>query len=73
MISLRHKRRDCIGCALCAEVAPHYWRIDADGLAQLRQVAATQPPYQIAHAFPEDLPALRQAARHCPVNLIQIE
>ncbi|EDY81025.1 hypothetical protein VDG1235_642 [Verrucomicrobiia bacterium DG1235] len=73
MLLIKHKRQDCIGCALCAEVAPNYWHMDTEGLAQLHQVHREESPYQIAQGFEEDRPALEEAALHCPVSIIRLE
>lgn len=73
MLLIKHKRRDCIGCAFCAEVAPGYWHMDSEGLAQLHQVLREDDPFQIGQGFEEDRPALAEAAFQCPVGIIRLE
>lgn len=73
MITIKHKRLECIGCALCAEVAPNYWKMDEEGLAQLHQVVEKRDPFEIGQGFEEDRKALQEAADHCPVAIIKIE
>ncbi len=73
-IRIRHKRPECIGCDLCTQIAPQYWYIDdEDGLATLYQVDETRGQFTYADALPNDLAILQEAARSCPVDIIQIE
>ncbi len=72
MITIRHKRIECIGCAFCAEVAPNYWSIDTEGLAQLHHVVDTRDAFEFGRGFEEDREALQEAAFHCPVSIIKI-
>jgi ferredoxin len=73
VITIKHKRLECIGCALCAEVAPNYWKMDEGGLAQLHQILDTDDPYEIGQGFEDDRAALAEAADHCPVSIIRLE
>lgn len=73
MLTIRHKRRDCIGCGFCAEVAPGYWSMDAEGLAQLHQVIREDEPFEFGQGFEEDREPLTEAAFQCPVSIIRIE
>lgn len=71
MIKIRHKKPECIGCKLCADVAPQYFEMDDEGLAQL--IGSTQQGvFQIAEGFDEDLEDLEQAEEGCPVDIIYI-
>ena len=73
-IRIRHKRPECIGCDLCAQVAPQYWYMDEeDGLATLLNVTETRGQFSYADAFDSDLPILEEAARSCPVDIIKVE
>ena len=72
MIKIRHKKPDCIGCKLCADVAPQYFHMDEDGLAQLLS-SSQQGVFQIADGFDEDLNDLEQAVEGCPVDIISIQ
>ncbi len=71
MLSIRHKKPECIGCKLCADVAPQYFEMDSDGLAQLLN-AKTQGVFDTAEGFDEDLEDLQQAEQGCPVNIIRV-
>lgn len=68
-----HKREGCIGCDVCAEVAPAYWFIDENGMAQLRSVSGTDGPFDVAQGFADDLAALEEAAGGCPVQVIRLD
>jgi ferredoxin len=71
MIKIRHKKPECIGCKLCADVAPHYFEMDDEGLAQLIN-SAQQGVFQVAEGFDEDLEDLKLAEEGCPVDIIHI-
>lgn len=71
-IHIAHKKPACIGCALCVEVAPGYWRMDDEGEAQLIQPIRRDAQFEYAHGFEEDRPSLEQAASGCPVGIIRI-
>ena len=60
MIKIRHKKPECIGCKLCADVAPQYFQMDEDGLAQLLN-SKQQGVFQMVDGFDEDLEDLK----HC--------
>jgi len=69
---VRHKRIECVSCALCAEEAPAYWRIDADGLAVLVQVDKTRGPFTFTPAFPQDVRVLEAVEAACPAGIIRV-
>lgn len=71
MVKIRHKKPECIGCKLCADVAPQYFQMDEEGLAQLLG-SSQQGVFQIADGFDEDLEDLIQAEEGCPVDIIHI-
>lgn len=71
-IRIAHKKPECIGCALCAEVAPHYFRMDGEGEAELIRVVRQDKTFQYGQGFAEDLATLRQAEQGCPVDIIRI-
>ncbi|WP_269522874.1 ferredoxin [Coraliomargarita parva] len=72
LIPIAHKKPECIGCMLCAEVAPNYFEMDADGEARLIRVIREDVSFQYSEGFAEDRPALEAAAEGCPVNIIRI-
>jgi ferredoxin len=71
-IQIAHKKSECIGCALCVEVAPAYWQMDEAGEAQLTQVIRRDAQFKYAHGFEDDRAALERAANACPVGIIRI-
>ncbi|ADE55879.1 ferredoxin [Coraliomargarita akajimensis] len=72
LIPISHKKPECIGCALCAEVAPNYFDMDEDGEAQLIRVIREQGKFQFSEGFEEDREALEAAEEGCPVDIIKI-
>ena len=73
MLRIIHKPLECIGCGLCCEVAPSYWYMNDDGLAELRNVLWVKDNLQFGEGWEEDADALRKAEESCPVNIIRIE
>jgi len=72
MLRISHKQIECIGCDLCCQVAPNYWYMNEDGLAQLHSVVDVKGQFQMADGFEEDLEALKKAEEDCPVNIIKV-
>ncbi|MGB0264299.1 MAG: ferredoxin [Opitutales bacterium] len=72
-IPIAHKKPECIGCALCAEVAPNYFEMDADGEAQLIRVIRRKDKFEYSEGFAEDRDVLEAAAEGCPVDIIKID
>jgi ferredoxin len=72
-IKIAHKKPECIGCALCTELAPNYWKMDEDGEAQLIQVTRRDKQFEYADGFEEDRDILSKAAEGCPVGIIRID
>ena len=73
MLRIIHKHRECIGCDLCCEVAPGYWYMNDEGLAELRYVLRVIDNLQFGEGWNEDAETLRRAEKSCPVNIIRIE
>lgn len=71
-INIAHKKPECIGCMLCAEVAPNYWKMDENGEAQLLNVSREDKTFQYGEGFEEDRRILEEAEAGCPVNIIKI-
>lgn len=72
MVKIRHKKSECIGCKLCADVAPCYFQMDEEGLAQLLH-SRQQGVFQTVEGFEEDLEDLLRAEEGCPVDIIHID
>jgi ferredoxin len=72
LIRIAHKKPECIGCALCAEVAPNYFRMDGEGEAELIRVVREDRSFQYGEGFEEDREILLEAEAGCPVDIIRI-
>lgn len=72
LIPISHKKPECIGCALCAEVAPNYFEMDEDGEAQLVQITHLREKFQFGEGFEEDRATLEAAEEGCPMDIIKI-
>lgn len=72
-IRIAHKKSECIGCALCTEIAPDYWTMDANGEAQLRTVIRTDATFEYAEGYTPDRDRLEAAETGCPVGIIQLQ
>jgi ferredoxin len=72
-IRIAHKKAECIGCALCAEVAGDYFAMDENGEAVLRQIIQQQGPFDYAEGYAPDLARLEAAEEGCPVDIIQVQ
>lgn len=68
---IRHKVLECIGCCLCEETAPEYFRMDEDGMAQLIGSEA-EGVFNRAVGLKMDRPELEAAAEGCPVDIIRV-
>lgn len=73
MLSISHKRLECVGCMLCAEVSPNYWKMDDEGLAQLHRVVRAHKHFEYGEGFEEDRRMLKEAEDGCPVGIIRID
>ena len=73
MLKIRHKRPLCIGCDMCVELAPTYFRMEDDGLATLLVVARQEGEFSWAEGFEDDRAVLLEAADECPVDIIEVE
>lgn len=72
VISIAHKRNECIGCGLCIETAPGYWFMNPNGEAELQQVLRTQNNFEYGQGFTHDEDQLYAAEDGCPVKVIRI-
>ena len=72
-LKIAHKKPECIGCMLCAEVAPEYWAMDEDGEAQLINVAREDKTFQYGEGLESDREILKEAETGWPVNIIRVE
>lgn len=70
--TITHFREKCIGCGMCAYIAPEYWELsEQDGLATLKEGKKVKETYRRA-ILPGDEEENIVASRTCPVNIIRI-
>jgi ferredoxin len=72
MLPLFHRQGECIGCDSCTEIAPDYFRMNDEGLAELIRETGTEGPYTRSEGFEEDRDHLQEAAEACPVQIIHL-
>lgn len=69
---IRHDRPGCIGCTMCANIAPKHWEMsDLDGQADLiggEEVDSGQEKSIDESEFQVNM----DAAESCPVNVIHL-
>ncbi|MCC7465128.1 MAG: ferredoxin [Saprospiraceae bacterium] len=72
MIQIIQQREKCIGCNACVEAADYRWRVSRrDGKCTLINGIAKRGFYRVVvddHELEDNL----RAAKHCPVNIIQV-
>jgi ferredoxin len=73
MLRIKHKQNECIGCAQCVELAPDYWELDQDGMAQLLYKSSQWGGHTLGEGFDSDKETLDLAAESCPVNIIKVQ
>ncbi len=71
-VVVRHKALECIGCCACAEVVPHVFEMDDDGMAVLVG-GHKQGVHQVAEVPDMDLADLQVAVEDCPVSIIRVD
>lgn len=72
MPKIIHYRNKCIGCNICFEAQPEYWRLSRrDGKATLVGAILKKDTYILE--IPEfDVEASKVTAEHCPVKVIKV-
>jgi ferredoxin len=72
MYKLIHYRDKCIGCGICYEQQPEYWRMSRkDGKATLVKAAATKNIYILEVNISSKQRSM-ETAKACPVNIIKV-
>jgi ferredoxin len=72
MPKILQQRSKCIGCNLCYEIWPLRWRISrTDGKCTLIGGIEKKGIWQVT-VSEDELPPNREAAKACPVKIIQI-
>lgn len=65
--TIEHDKANCIGCGVCASVAPEFWEMNDDGKSHLKGSKGNKR--QVSDKEAEKNKA---AAESCPVNVIHI-
>lgn len=72
-ITITQQRGKCIGCNYCAEQAPERWRMSKkDGKSVLIGAVEQKGFWTVKVSFAEK-EANENAAKVCPVNIIQVK
>jgi len=71
-MNIRHKKNECIGCALCEQEAPEYFTMDDEGMATLID-SVELDAFHHRKGLEFDRPSLDRAAEGCPVNIIHVD
>lgn len=68
-----HFKKDCISCGACAAIAPEFWEMDEEGLAQLKGSELKDDYWELKIDSEEDKATNQEAADVCPVNIIHVK
>lgn len=68
-----HFKKDCISCGACAAIAPEFWEMDEEGLANLRGSKDVNSHQELEICTEEARAMNQEAANCCPVNIIHIK
>ena len=72
MAKIIHYRSKCIGCNICFEMQPEYWRLSKkDGKAPLVNSHLKKDTHILEIPF-ESIELSKQTAEHCPVKVIKV-
>lgn len=72
MAKIIHYRSKCIGCNICFEMQPEYWRLSKkDGKASLINGHLKKDTHILEIPF-ESIELSKQTAEHCPVKVIKV-
>lgn len=72
MAKIVHYREKCIGCNICFEMQPEYWRLSKkDGKATLINSYVKKDTHLLD--IPDDhITISKQTTEHCPVKVIKV-
>ncbi len=72
MLKIIHYRNKCIGCGICYQRQPEYWRMSKkDGKATLLH-AMVKKEIHLLDIPKHDVPACQEIAKACPVRVIKV-
>lgn len=72
MITIIHQRAKCIGCNYCVELAPQRWRMSRKDGKSVLLGAVNKKGFWSVKVREDELESNQQAAKACPVNIIQV-
>jgi len=70
---IEYDRPNCIGCGVCAAVAPEFWEMNNDGKSDIKGGKSRQDGWQELEIGEKSLEANKNAAEGCPVNVIHLK
>ena len=68
-----HLKKDCISCGACAAIAPDFWEMDEEGLANLKGSTMVNGHQELGIETEEARATNQEAANCCPVNIIHVK
>ncbi|MCH8193280.1 MAG: ferredoxin [Planctomycetes bacterium] len=73
MTKVVHFKKDCISCGACAAIAPDYFEMDEEGLAELKGSTVVDDHQELKIDTEEAKAETKEAAEVCPVNIIHVK
>tara|TARA_Y100000310_G_scaffold278642_1_gene297185 strand:+ start:10350 stop:10580 length:231 start_codon:yes stop_codon:yes gene_type:complete len=73
MTKVVHFKQDCISCGACAAIAPDYWEMDEEAIAQLKGSTEVGDHWERKIESDQDREENQEAADVCPVNIIYVK
>lgn len=71
--TILHYKEQCISCGACAAIAPEFWTMDEEGLADLNGSMKKEDHFELEINTEEARAMNQEAADVCPVNIIHIK
>lgn len=68
-----HDKKKCISCGACAAIAPEFWELDEEGMAQLKESKQVDDHWEREIETEEARSINQEAADCCPVQIIKLE
>lgn len=71
--SLTHRRKDCIGCGSCAQIAPELWSMNKDdGKADLCH-GVKKDEHFVSEIDEVEKQKAKECSKSCPMGIIRVE
>ncbi len=68
-----HEKEKCISCGACVAIAPEFWELDREGMAQLKEGKQVDGRWERKISTEEARAINQEAADCCPVQIIKLE